>query len=1035
MSNHLIIGLGGTGGKVIRELRKRVYEEFRSNDPGGGVNLDYVYVDSSPADLNDRTGWKVMGKSVHLGEAQKVSINGVNASMLQNLNMYPGLHCFINDSDKRLIDEHMGPLITAGIGGQRRRLGRILIANNLSDRNNTRNFDNVVRSAVARLQHAEPNDNDVTFHICAGLAGGTGSGSIVDAIAQIRKLFPYEESTHAFKIRLFLYVPERNVEIPSHDNGFYQANGYAALLELNAISTGHYAPLDVTGEKDVFSQDVQRLLGRSQESFEAAYIYTNVNEAGKKLDLSSGLPASVADFMFQTIVVANLTGGKGKMARLVGCENDGAGPEQDQGGEKNRSRKFLSFGITRIEYPETEIAEFVSYSYAVQAACQLAYNLWQDGVGYGECSLEEVGTGFLDEIKDKKNRERFLLSNACLTLAKPIIEGPNTKRWRDFSITWEERMQQDAGLVQKQFEKKQWFAEFTKFADNYYNESFRAHGVKKFYDIQREQIRGYARHIRRHIEKILFDEWASGTKDSKSVLEIEKYAQLLRGDCSDRITTFKQQIGNMEAELQEFAQKIKVANTEWEAIGWLKDALTNASSKVFASYKSAKCNYYITATRMEAYQFGISLLQEIVVELGNMIEGIKAFKDELNAVLKVVAAQAESKCQKSAMGDEAIIKKYDPDKVRQLVHQYTVNFAYQNDNAAEIRSRMIASLGEDGERTFANLYSSVDFDTASDIILDTCTKNARAAMEDTANSDPLMKMVGVNILDKLKNELNSDEKIEAFVKQAVASAMPYVQLNAEETNKVIAGNEGGMMTMVQLALPKAGSDSTQAFVNKLLDAFAQTVPGFVPKSDGDLSENFKQNQIVVVCAKAGFPIRYAENLKVLKDRYDRLLAAPQGALNRMVLHTESFAKPLPPLFELDSREIMHSVKKPLMLAFAMQLVQPQQDPTTGERFFAMNIPDDVFGDNWVKLSKDFAGCLDVLAHDFKKFTLLSQQVDAALGKQARSNEQKAAMRKAVGGVVQQVILPTMCEGNQFDPKYAEYKKLAMEIFDKELKDL
>ena len=63
---------------------------------------------------------------------------------------------------------------------------------------------------------------------------------------------------------------------------------------------------------------VQRLLGRSQESFEAAYIYTNVNEAGKKLDLSSGLPASVADFMFQTIVVANLTGGKGKMARLVG---------------------------------------------------------------------------------------------------------------------------------------------------------------------------------------------------------------------------------------------------------------------------------------------------------------------------------------------------------------------------------------------------------------------------------------------------------------------------------------------------------------------------------------------------------------------------------------------------------------------------------------------------------------------------------------------------------------------------------------------
>lgn len=1035
MSNHLIIGLGGTGGKVIRELRKRVYEEFRSNDPKGGVNLDYVYVDSSPNDLNDRTGWKVIGKSIHLGEAQKVSINGINASMLQNLNLYPGLQCFINDNDKQLIDNHMGPLITAGIGGQRRRLGRILLANNLSDKNNIRNFNNVVRSAVSRLQQEEPRDNDVTFHICAGLAGGTGSGSIIDAIAQIRKLFPYEESTHAFKIRLFLYIPERNVENPAFDNGFYQANGYAALQELNAVSTGFYAPLDITGERDVFTQQVQRLLGKDQESFEAAYIYSNVNEAGKKLDLATRLPASVADFMFQTIVVANLTGGKGKMARLVGCENDGAGPEHDRNGEKNRSRKFLSFGITRIEFPETEISEFVSYSYAVQAARQLAYNLWQDGNGYCECSIEDVGTGFLDEIKDKKNRERFFLSNSYLTLAKPIIEGPTTKRWRDFNITWEERLLQDANLVQKQFDKKQWFAEFTKLADNYFSENFRAHGVKKFYDIQREQIKGYARHIRRHIEKMLFDEWASGAKGSKSMLEIEKYAQLLRDDCSERAGVFKQQIGNMDAELAEYGEKIKDANTEWERIGWLKDAITNASTKVFNAYRIAKCNYYITATRMEAYHFGIALLQEIVVEIGNMVEGIKAFKDELNAVLKAVVEQAGTKCQKSAPTEETIIKKYDPDKVQQLVKQYTANFTYQNENAAEIRRRMVVALGEDGEHTFANLYNAIDYDTATDIILDICTKNARAAMEDTANNDPLMKMVGVNILDKLKNELNTDEKMEAFVKQAVSQARPFVQLNNEETNKIIEGNDGNMMSIVQLALPKATNDSTQAFTSKLLEMFTQTVPGFVPKLDGDLSENFKQNQIVVVCAKAGFPIRYVENLKVLKDRYDRLLAAPQGALNRMVLHTESFARPLPPLFEMDARELFHDAQKPLMLAFALGQVKPQQDPLTGERFFAMNIPDDIFGDNWVKLGKDFAGCLDLLAHDFKKFTMLRQQVDIALRTQARSNDQKATLRKAVGTVVQQLILPTICEGNQFDPKYAEYKKLAVDLFNNELKDL
>ena len=50
MANHLFIGLGGTGGKVLRELRKRVFEEFRSNEPEHGVFLDYIYVDSSDED-------------------------------------------------------------------------------------------------------------------------------------------------------------------------------------------------------------------------------------------------------------------------------------------------------------------------------------------------------------------------------------------------------------------------------------------------------------------------------------------------------------------------------------------------------------------------------------------------------------------------------------------------------------------------------------------------------------------------------------------------------------------------------------------------------------------------------------------------------------------------------------------------------------------------------------------------------------------------------------------------------------------------
>ena len=1031
MANHLIIGLGGTGGKVLRELRKRVYEEYRSNNPDNGVNLNYIYVDSSPSDLNDRSNWKVMGKSVHLGEAQKVNINGISASMLQNLNMYPGLQAFINPNDKLLIDRHLGPLITAGIGGQRRRLGRMLLTNNLTDANNPRNFSSILHNAVVTMQQQSGN-NDVTFTVCAGLAGGTGSGSIVDVISQIRKKYPYVESTHSFKIRLMLYMPEMNMVYANHDAGFYHANGYAALQELNAMSVGEYAPFDITGEKEVYTQQVQRLLG-GQQAFEAAYIYSNVNEEGKILELSKELPAAVADFLFQHIVIG---GGNGaaQMSRLIGCENDGAGPESDATGKQNRSRKFISFGITRVEFPESEIGEYVSYMYAIQASRQLTYNLWQEGIGYGECTLDEVGTGYATEIKNKNNREMFKLSNSYLTLGKAIVETPITKKWNDLPNTWENRTQQDAGLVQKQYEKKQWLAQFTKLADDYFNNSFRGHGVMRFYELQRQELRGYARHLRRHIEKILFNQWLVGGREGKSILEVEKYAVLLRQDCESRISSFREQIAIQESEMDVQSKRLRVANVDWENIGWLRDAITNASEKVFATFKSAKRDYYVAASRVQAYNYAILLLQEVIMELDNMIEGVRAMKNMLIDVLEEVTRQAGSKCQTTELTGDAVMKKYKPEQVHLLAKQYVADQEKQSSNSAAIRLQMVRMLGEEGERTFANLYSMVDYETATSTILDVCTQSAREAMEDTATNDPLMRMVGVNIIEKLRNELNTEEKIEAFVKECIAYARTYVQFNPEETGKVINGNITPMMPMVQLALPTADSDSGNTFRQRLIEMFQQNVPGFSPSQDVSVSPD--SNRIVVVCANAGIPLRNLLNMKTLKDKYDRLLASPEKDLNRMVLHTESFENSLPPLFEktLVDIEKENEPAKYLMLGLALDLIQPQSNPMTGAKFLAVGVEDPIFGIQWNELGKDFLGCLKVLEGDLAKKELLKRQVQQALT-QCISNDQKQAVTMKIGQIVQQVILPTVCGGNQFDEKYGKYRTLAQKIIAEELKQL
>ncbi len=1033
MANHLFIGLGGTGGKVLRELRKRVYEEFRSNEPGNGIFLEYVYVDSSPSDLEDRTGWKVLGKSVHLGTAQKVNINGISASVLGNINMYPGLKGFLNPSDLQLMQQEMGALISAGIGGQRRRLGRTLIANNICDRNNPNNFETIIRGAVGRLQ-GDSNDQDVEFHICAGLAGGTGSGSIVDAVSQIRTWFPYQEDTHAFKIRLFLYTPERTLVTAKHDAGFYQANGYAALQELNALSIGKYHPTDVKGEKDIFSGEIKRLL-ENQEAFESAYIYTNVNEQGKLLDLGNGLPAAVADFIFQTSIASNMVGSNGQLSRLVGCENDGAGPEKNQAGQIAHSRKFLSFGISRIEFPETEIREFMTYTYALQATRQLTFNMWQEGIGYGERTLDEVGMGFSDEIKDKKNRDGLMLSNNYLTLAKPIVEGPSTKRWRMFEETFENRTQADADDVRNTIERKSWIGEFNKRCDDFFNSQFRQHGVVEFFKIQRQELRGYARTIRRHIEAKLFDEWASGASNTKSILEIEKYTRLLIADCNDRIGAFETQRAKMEEEINNLSDTVKSIIIEWGKISWPNLNPFISPTQIFNNFVKAKSDYCSTATRAESYSYAKELLQNIIVELNNMLEGILAFKDELNNINQEVLRQADTKCQTNEEQSDVDIKKYDAENVRRISRQFISDREKMSSNAAAIRLRMVQNLGEDGEHTFANLFDKTDYENAVGIILDVCQENAVRAMQDAAEADPLNKMVGVNIMEKLKQELNSDEKLEKFVKLVISTSKSYVQFDARETAMVIQGNTGAMMPMVQLSLPQT-DERTNEFKEKLIQTFVQNVPGFNPKED--VATNYKDNQIVVISANSGFPLRFLANVKVCKEKYDALVTSqnPKCALNKMVLHTESFKDELPGLYEESNEDGKAKIIKPLMLAYALGIIQQQQDPTTGAKFDAMRIPNETFGDEWKQLGKGFVESWEALSQDFALRELLKEQVKIEMSKQARSNDQKAVLRKALGQVVQELILPSsLCENNQFNPNYTKFRNLAVEIIQAELQDL
>lgn len=715
------------------------------------------------------------------------------------------------------------------------------------------------------------------------------------------------------------------------------------------------------------------------------------------------------------------------MGRLVGCENDGTAPEEDSNHVGTRSRKFLSFGITRVSYPESEVREFVTYSYASQVAKQLTYNHWIDGQGYSEVTMDEVGAGYAADIKNTSKRGEWMLDNARLMLSMPIIKSKDTEKWKPLDETWSSRISREVNDVMTDVaDKKAWVNALTEKCKNFFDRDFRNQGVKGFYSTQRSELKANAQCIRRHIENKLFTDWAAG---NRSVLEIEKFVSLLIDDCNSRIDEFEKQKSRLSnEELQAATDKMKAEKTEYDNVKWLMDALTGASGKILGRYQNAIVEYYTTATRIEAYDFAKAQLSEVVIHLGQLLEGVKSFKTTINQINDEVTKQAASKCKTNEAQDDANIKKYDPEKVRTIVRQYTSNQDYQKKASLQVRNSLISQLGEDGERSFANLFNTVHMDTTSDIILDICTNHAVEAMKETAQTDPLSKMVGVNILEKLKLELNTDEKLEAFVKSLEAASRPYIQFNDTETTKQ---TQGAMQTMIQVSIPQ-GDQNTEAFRKKLIEAFSNEHSDFDPSQD--VSINYNSNEIVCVSAKSGFPLRFLQNLPTLRDKYNRLLADPKGDFNRLLLHTETFREPLPALYELSGAEIRQEIIKPIMLAYTLGLIVDKEDPSTGRHFSAIMEEGD-FGPEWVELGKDFGGVWEKLANDAQKRNTLLKLVKQKLLSDARTNEQKHALKPLLGQVLKGQVMNSLCEGNEFHRDFAKYRAFAKEILENELKEL
>jgi hypothetical protein len=417
MENHLIIGLGGTGGRIIAAYRRIMFEKFKGNmnPTDEGVFVDFVYVDSSETDLNAEGGiWQTLGSSIALNSASKVNIKPANLKeYIENIENYNNLKNWIG-TEKQWSHIINDPKLQSGAGGQKRRLGRFLFANKVDD------VVRVVQQKVNNLRNKNTGESKLTFHICAGLAGGTGSGSFIDTMVQIRKAYPDYQNN---KIILYLLLPEETPQPSWATTGNYKPNGYAALMELNALDKNVFKPWDLSDHSGSTSQLDLTL------PFYSAYLITEQNKGNVFFNVANELPAIIAEFLIQKTTLS-----LSQKASVAGTATDsmlarvesGENPVSDTYPYKH-CFKFITFGIKRLAIPEQEIKEYFVDVLANQFVLQAIYN----NVNVNGFHEEELPDDNYAEVT--KSANTWNLSLPFLTLSKATLEAHKNENWKSIN--------------------------------------------------------------------------------------------------------------------------------------------------------------------------------------------------------------------------------------------------------------------------------------------------------------------------------------------------------------------------------------------------------------------------------------------------------------------------------------------------------------------------------------------------------------------------------------------------------------------------
>ena len=895
-SNHILVGLGGTGGKILRAFKMRMFEEFPTQEERGKLPISLLYVDSTdemmPKDGKARPDFRVMGQDASFTNNEFLNIKAVDVEhILNHIGNYPSVKGIV--SNVNAVKSAIGSLGQAA--GQKRRAGRLLFAANAVG------YVNSLRDAYARCEQVSGDSSRTNIHIFTGLCGGTGSGSIVDVITQSRKTFPNA------KISVYAMIPEMNLPKSDMDQGRYYQNGYAAMNELNALQAGRWNPQDVTG-----TGELKLYNDRVKGVADGLTIYSNVNENGLTINSLTELPKIVSDYIFTRIFFINEEDQiNGDIIRAYNFENmddfaleydETANPGPDGQIPVARTKKINSFGIKRVMYPELRILKHITYTVGESVLYQFKFNNWRENQGYVN---EEKNKDYRKEYLNKDNLSNWMLDDTHLTLDVKILESdvdyPRfNEYWHDKAIAYaEEAKKADCPLN-----------ELDNIMGEFYLQHFREEGVEAFYRGKERAIPEMAKEIRHKIESELFEKWKLG---DVSIVELQKVSKLLL-----------ERMGEIRSELDKKAndEKDNYANCDqdrtatvedWSRLGILQ-RMVGKGARLYADHQNILTDYYTSKTMLVAWEFAKKLAAKVFVELGKLDADISAFGQKINDAIEeterlVTAQRKVNKGLEDMKG--AIIEVSEDD----TMSEFEVDIRTDKVDMPNISRQLRESILPKTEFTsFGHLANDISIDDIKDAFDVKLTEIVKTKHDEKANSDK--KVLGLNILTQLQQKLKTDDDIKFFASKIVSQSGVYLKLNNDRIQLHLRNNEGNLSPTNPASINKKAilvsipspddNEGLKKFADKLETAFKNSFNQSTARTTITVNRKSpRKDELSIITVSYCFPMRAIEWMAPYKQRYEQFLHtgnAATDASNAILLHSEGNGSQLPSLFAVDNAE-------------------------------------------------------------------------------------------------------------------------------------